>query len=110
MSVITKIVRYVANCRFIQHKYRKHHEALHTRTNCLSTDVWQVESAALQSYFIKRKKQFPSADKIVRKISFIKPEVKERVIQLYMARQNFMHTVRFLRWLLVNREDNFYPE
>ena len=86
MKVITKIVNYVANCRYIQNRYRKHREALHTRTACLSTDVWQVESAALQSFFIKRRKQFPQADKLVRKITFIKPEVKDRIIKLYMAR------------------------
>ena len=33
-----------------------------------------------------------------------KPEFKKRVLQLYMARQNFMHTVRFLQWTANNKE------
>ena len=29
----------------------------------------------------------------------------KRVIKLYMARQNLMHTVRFLKWVVTNEAD-----
>lgn len=33
---------------------------------------------------------------IIKTITFVDPDIKARVVQLYMARCNFMHTVRFL--------------
>jgi len=38
-------------------------------------------------------------------ITKINPEIKQRIMHLYMARQNLLHTVRFLKWLQVNRAD-----
>lgn len=43
----------------------------------------------------------------MRRLCDIDYKVKYRVIDLYMARQNFMHIARFLKWLIVYRTDNY---
>ena len=54
------------------------------------------------TFFIKKKssQQTPQIKTIIKKISFVEPEIKKRVIELFMARQNFLHTLRFLQWLI----------
>lgn len=38
---------------------------------------------------------------------YIKKEIKVRVLKLYLARQNLLHTVKFLCWLLIFRGENY---
>lgn len=40
------------------------------------------------------------SQRIIENITFITPEVKERIVELFFARSTLMHTIRFAKWLL----------
>ena len=45
--------------------------------------------------------------RIVRQLGAIKPEIKLKVLQLYMARMKFYYIVKTLKWFLLYRQDNY---
>lgn len=54
--------------------------------------------AKLAALFIKFK-----LHKHITRLYAIHDSVRLRVCNLYMARQNFMHTIKFLEWTLLHR-------
>ena len=71
----------------------------------MAVDIWKYELGQLTSYFIKKKSHASTIQTIIKKINFIDPKIKARIIKMYMVRQNLLHTIRFLQWLVTNRKD-----
>ena len=86
--------------------YRKHIAALEGRASVLS-HVFETEIGYLVKHYSKKKKGAPVKKnlRIVARLSAIKPEVKQRVLSLYMARMKFYYTVKTLKWFLLYRSD-----
>ena len=47
---------------------------------------------------------------VIKKIMHAETNIKKRILDLYMARQNFLHTLRFLQWLVINRPEKYEGE
>ena len=72
--------------------YREHLVALRLRAAAMS-DVFDREIGYLVSYFTNSKKkkgaQTKKIQRIVTRLSSIQPEIKQRVLKLYMCRMKF---------------------
>jgi ubiquinone biosynthesis protein COQ9 len=58
--------------------------------------IWPETADALAKYLVKKKKTYPMFEAYIKMIHAIPEKTKERVLRLYLARQNILHTVRFL--------------
>jgi len=66
----------------------------------------------LFEYFTKKKAKANIKHKhkklnLTNRIKEIDPDIKQRVIELYMVRQKFYYTIRFLYWLAIYRGEHF---
>ena len=104
-QVNTKICNYLTKTIYIQQAFRRHHAALQQRLHMITTVVWPYECNQLTTFFIKKKSNLAVIQAIIKNITCISPKIKARIIQLYVARQNLVHCIRFLQWLVVNRKD-----
>ena len=60
----------------------------------------------IQKYFEKKRgaaANKPDVKAIIKSANKVPKAVKNRICKLYFARQNLMHTARFLQWILVNK-------
>ena len=73
------------------------------------SQIFDREIGTLNTYFTNnKKKKGVSAKKyqnILKRLSQIQPEIKRRVLQLYMCRMKFQYTVKTLKWFLLYRAD-----
>ena len=92
-------INFITKGIYIQRAWRRHHIALHNRLDGLKI-AWKDEVSMLTSLFAKRKGAYTA---LVGPINSIDLEIRDRVCDLYMARQNLMHTVKFLQWTLIKR-------
>jgi hypothetical protein len=60
----------------------------------------------LSNNFIRNKKKYPELSDLATKINTIDPDIKNRVIMLYIARQTLMREVRFLVFLKTTETEN----
>jgi hypothetical protein len=60
----------------------------------------------LSNNFIRNKKKYPELSDLATKINTIDPDIKNRVIMLYIARQKLMREVRFLVFLKTTETEN----
>jgi len=58
----------------------------------------------------KKKDKNPFFNNLEAKIICIPEAIKERVLNLYLARQNIVHTIRFLQYMVVRRAEKLNPE
>ena len=86
--------------------YKKHIGALLGRSMVLST-VFDTEIGVLTKFFARKRKgvSMKRNIRIVRQLGSIKPEIKLKVLQLYMARMKFYYIVKTLKWFLLYRQD-----
>ena len=59
--------------------------------------------AQLSNIFVKYKKKQPEYIELITRMNMISVEIKSRILQLYSARQNLLHAVRFLQYLIMKR-------
>lgn len=72
------------------------------------SQIFDREIGTLNTYFTNNKKKKGSTKKyshILKRLSQIHPEIKRRVLQLYMCRMKFQYTVKTLKWFLLYRAD-----
>jgi hypothetical protein len=81
----------------IQRGYLEHKNFLSMRQEIFSVNHWEYAVSNLSTHFIKSKDKLPNCKRYVRLLGQIEPETKMRVLQLYMARQGLLHTIRFLK-------------
>ena len=78
------------------------------RAASIADDVWANEMSRLHLYFTRIKnsrEKNPAFNPFAERLSKIPGEVKDRILDLYLKRQNLMHLVRFIKWRSV-----FYPQ
>ena len=83
------------------------------RESVLRDVVWEREIGFLTRIFQKKKKGekvSKKQTKICAKMLVIPKDVKERILFLYMTRQKFYYTVRFLQWLINYRGEGYEVE
>ena len=93
------------DCRYrVAKMYKKHIGALLGRSLVLST-VFDTEIGYLTKFFARKRKgvSMKRNIRIVRQLGAIKPEIKLKVLQLYMARMKFYYIVKTLKWFLLYR-------
>ena len=91
--------------------YRRHWHALRDRVNVMR-DVFKIQANYLQAFYSKKKKGQTNKKnpKILARIINIRPEIRERVLLLYMTRMKFYYTVKTLKWFLLHRSDDYSLE
>jgi hypothetical protein len=60
----------------------------------------------LSNNFIRNKKKYPELGDLATKINTISPDIKNRVIKLYIGRQTLMREVKFLVFLKTTDPEN----
>ena len=92
----------------IAEMYKRHIEALYDRVYCLSK-VFDDEIGYLVAFYQKKKKgaNQKKNNKMIVKLNTIKPEIKERVLLLYLNRMKFYFTIKTLKWFLLFRSDDY---
>lgn len=103
---IMEFYRKIDNFRSI---WKKHNNSIKTRLNAFLNEIWTVETNKLITLLIKYKKQFSNSlsQTIFKKLAFIDPQIKKRVAELFLARQSFLHTLRFLKWLSTEQASKY---
>ena len=90
--------------------YRRHLEALDSRANVMS-ELFDKEIGYLNKYYSDSKKgtlkERARKKQTLRDLSNINPVIKQRVLQLYMARMKFYYTIKTLKWFLLYRSDQY---
>ena len=90
--------------------YRRHLEALDSRANVMS-ELFDKEIGYLNKYYSDSKKgtlkERARKKQTLRELSNINPQIKQRVLQLYMARMKFYYTIKTLKWFLLFRSDQY---
>lgn len=88
--------------------YKRHIEALYDRVYCLSK-IFDDEIGYLVAFYQKKKKgaNVKKNNKMIVKLNTIKPEIKERVLLLYLNRMKFYYTIKTLKWFLLFRSDDY---
>jgi len=63
-------------------------------------------------YFIKQRepKRTNLTNELIQRLGNINPEIKRRVMELYLARRSLQHTIRFLLWVLERRPKKYNAE
>lgn len=101
---------------FIQTKWRLHHDNMNQRISILQDEIWPQQVNFLAYRYLKYKRhllvcrdQYDQmiTQKVMHNIQYINGYVEKRVIELYMARCNMLHTVRFLVWSAIHRRYNY---
>jgi hypothetical protein len=82
---------------------------MHTRIATLSDRIWPHFSSMVVHYFIKQRgpKQTNFTNEIIQRLGNINPEIKRRVLELYLARRSLQHHIRFLLWVLERRPKKY---
>ncbi len=103
---IMEFYRKIDNFRSI---WKKHNNSIKTRLNAFLNEIWTVETNKLITLLIKYKKQLSNSlsQTIFKKLAFIDPQIKKRVAELFLARQSFLHTLRFLKWLSTEQASKY---
>ena len=93
----------------IQKSFREHSLSMHTRVNSLSDGAWPHYLAITIHYFIRLRgpNRTQKAEELAFKLNVINPEIKKRVIALYLSRRCLQHTIRFLLWMLLRRKKRY---
>ena len=106
-KVYSEVLLLMQRIAFFNAIWKKHSTCIHNRVDTLmSNEIWHRECNRLLQFFIQQKKsQTEWIQTVMRKILFIEVPIKKRVVQLYLARQNLLHNVRFVYWLVTE-----YPE
>ena len=83
-------------------------ESLHSRAVVME-QVFDEEIPFLSKFYQKRRKGVPMKknNRINQRLNNIKPNIKQRVLCLYMNRMKFAYTVKILKWFLLNRSDSY---
>ena len=99
----------------IQQKFRARREKLLLRESAIKGSkekegVWARECDFLSRFFAKKKKgekQSKKVAKLVGKVTAISKAIRDRILFIYMTRQKFYYTIRFLQWLINYRGEGY---
>ena len=83
------------------------------REDVIKNVVWARETGFLNKILQKKKKSDKTSKKVLKlitKINTIQQPIIDRVLFLYMSRQKFYYTIRFLQWLVNVRGDGYEIE
>jgi hypothetical protein len=94
---------------YIQQSFRKHSLSMHTRINTLSDRIWPHFLSMTVHSFIKLRGLHKTkyTEDLLQKLKNISPEIKKRVLDLYLARSSLQHTIRFLLWVLEKKSKDY---
>ena len=112
-SIRNTVQDFVAKISSIQTKFRRRQITLQSRESAISDVVWEREIGYLTRIFQKKKKGekvSKKQQKIIQKMVVIPKDIKERILFLYMTRQKFYFTIRFLQWLINYRGEGYEVE
>jgi hypothetical protein len=62
--------------------------------------VWPKAVDLISANLITANSRMPGAQKFFKKINLVTAPIKERVLELFFARQSLLHTVRFLQYVI----------
>lgn len=84
----------------MQRLYRVHNLSMKARFQALEQNIWNQEVQILSMHLIEHKRKNSLFPKLATKINIIPEAVSNRVLKLYLARQNLVHCIRFLQYIL----------
>ena len=67
--------------------------------------LWEkiLEKLAIKTIELNKRQQSALTNKLMHSIYFINHFVHKRILQLYLARQNQYHAIRFLCWIVMSK-------
>jgi len=71
---------------------------------------WDKEAVILQTFFTKKKGAKKEDKQLGKRLNYIPYDVKCRVMELYGARQNLLHLIKFMQWLMIRKAETYTPE
>ena len=106
----SQLTSYATQVVAIQRKFRARRAKLQRREDVIKDCIWERESAYLYKFLSKKKKgevKSKKLTKVLPKILKIPEAIIKRILFVYMTRQKFYYTIRFLQWLITYRGEGY---